>query len=818
MANIKLTANERQFVNAMDNAAGAVGRFSAELNIKMARALRETDALSKNFQKGFGQLGDKISSVGRTLTTSLTLPLSIAGGMAAKVYGDIDQLKRGLDAYGISLNEIKKTAKLPGLGLEEAAKSTITFASVKFAADVSTKAVREFGNALIYSGRGKEELAGIATAFAQMKGKGNVMAQEINQIAERLPMIRDLMMQAFGTSDTEVLQKQGISADVFLAKIVGQMEKLPRVAGGFKVGMENIIDSLKLGAYESVNIADKLFGLTGMMNSVSEYIDKAVESFKQLSPEVQSAIFVIGGLALAAGPVITAIGFIVGSVIPTFLAGLATISAPMLGVAAVVAIAVANIIKYWDKIKSVLVDSGIWDGVAAIFKSGLGFLNSIVGIFYSLFTADWEGFWKNLKTIVARLWNTLVEIIAVPFKALFEFQRMAANAFGLTSLSKGATTVLGWIDSVAENVKAKIPESTNYLKKFSDAVSNIKPAANTGKSGGKNDDGKKDKFAYMDAEWMSILNRKVANSLGDLKQLSYSDYFKNELAELQKLIGNPTDFQITWADNLLAASKRLKDGMPKIMSVIGVSTESAFKKDVLERMKKAFSDFGNLDTSAIISLPALVAQQINFSAAGLKVEQEIKKNIGNKVKLALMELQESMGQTIAEFKLNAAVDLASGIGEAIGTAISGGGFDLSKVFSGILSNLGSMMIQLGKQLLVYGKLFEAAKVLFKANPIAGGIAMIAAGGIIKGVASSAFSKAPRFAQGGMVLGPTMAVMGDNASGREMALPWEKTSVFAQAIAANLGGGGMGVGRTDVRLRGEDLYLAIELYKRNNGIR
>jgi len=177
-----------------------------------------------------------------------------------------------------------------------------------------------------------------------------------------------------------------------------------------------------------------------------------------------------------------------------------------------------------------------------------------------------------------------------------------------------------------------------------------------------------------------------------------------------------------------------------------------------------------------------------------------------------------MGQTIADFKLNAAVDLASGIGEAIGSAISGGGFDLSKVFSGILSNLGNMMINLGKQLLVYGKLFEAAKVLFKANPIAGGIAMIAAGGIIKGVASSAFSKAPRFAQGGMVTGPTFAMMGDNASGREMALPWEKTNVFAQAIAANMGGGGMGAGKFESKLRGEDIYLSLELYKKSKGIK
>ena len=767
MANIKLTANDKAFVASMDNAAGAVGRLSAELNIKLARAMREADSIANNFQKGFGKLGEKISSVGQSLTSALTVPLGIASGFSLKLYGDIDQLKRGLDSYGISLESVKKIAKLPGLGLEEAAQSSITFASVKFAADLSTKAVMEFGNALVRSGKGKEELAGIATAFAQMKGKGGVMAEEVNQIAERLPMIRDLMQKAFGTSDTEVLQKKGITADQFLEKIVQQMEKLPRVSGGFKTAMENAFDSLKLGAYEAVNVADKLFNLTGIMNSLSGYIDAAVEKFKQLSPEMQTAIFVIGGIAVAIGPVLTAIGFITTTIIPAFLTGLATLSAPILLIAAVAGIAMANIIKYWDKIKAVLVSSGIWDGIAAIFKAGLGYLNNIVGVFYSLFTADWEGFWKNLKTIVARLWNTLVEIIAVPFKALFEFQRMAANALGFKMLANGATTVLGWIDSVAENVKAKIPESTNYLKKFSDVVANVG-------GGGKGGAGKVSGDGY---------------TVHSTDQFSNDDYMKRAIMQvatvksitqpyiesINKLRATTPEAKKTWADEILDSVNKLKNGLPKVIS------------------------------------------QIDLSQAGLTIEQQIRKNVSDRAKLALMELQESMGQTIANFKLNATVDLVSGIGEAIGSAIAGGSFDLSKVFSGILSNLGSMMIDLGKQLLVYGKLFEAAKALFKANPIAGGIAMIAAGGIIKGVASTAFSKAPKFAQGGMVMGETLAVLGDNRSGREMALPWEKTGVFAQAIAANLGGGVNGGGGVyEIKLRGEDLYVALDLHKRRTG--
>lgn len=757
MANIRLTANERQFVNAMDNAAGSVGRLSAELNIRLARAMRETDALSNQFQRGFGRLGERISSVGQSLTSALTVPLGIASGFATKLYGDIDQLKRGLDSYSISLETVKKIAKLPGLGIEEAAQSSITFASVKFAADLSTKAVMEFGNALVRSGKGKEELAGIATAFAQMKGKGGVMAEEVNQIAERLPMIRDLMQQAFGTSDTEVLQKKGITADQFLEKIVQQMEKLPRVSGGFKTAWENALDSLKIGAYEAVNAADKLFNLTGALNSLSGIIDSAVEKFKQLSPEMQTAIFIIGGIAVAVGPVLTAIGFLTTTIIPAFLTGLATISAPILGIAAVVGIAMANIIRYWDNIKSVLVSTGIWDGVAAIFKWGLGLLNSIVGVFYSLFTADWEGFWKSLKTIVARLWNGLVEIIAIPFKALFEFQRMAANALGFKALSNGATTVLGWIDSVASNVKAKIPESTNYLNKLNDAFNKLGTGGKSTAGAGKGDGSDALKKLQEQRDILGKLNLKEISSIGE--------------KEFSKLYGPKA--QPTFFEGLIQSGERLKKEMPKIMS------------------------------------------GLDMSEAGMTIEQEIRKNLTDKAKLALLEFNLVAADMFKNLQITLITDAAAGIGEAIGSALGGAGFNLGKVFQSILSTIGGFMIDLGRQMLIAGQAIDFAKKTFGKSP-AGAIALMVGGGLIKGLASTLFSQTPKFAQGGMVMGQTLAVLGDNPSGREMALPWEKTGSFAQAIASNLGGGMGGTVIPDVKILGEDIYISFNRYKKRIG--
>ena len=128
------------------------------------------------------------------------------------------------------------------------------------------------------------------------------------------------------------------------------------------------------------------------------------------------------------------------------------------------------------------------------------------------------------------------------------------------------------------------------------------------------------------------------------------------------------------------------------------------------------------------------------------------------------------------------------------------------------------MVTLGKQMLIAGQAIEFAKKTFGTSP-AGAIALIAAGGLIKGLAGSLFNNTPKFAQGGMVTGPTFAMMGDNASGREMALPWEKTGVFADAIASKMGGlgGGLADGQLIPILKGEDMYLMFKRYERKNGI-
>ena len=90
------------------------------------------------------------------------------------------------------------------------------------------------------------------------------------------------------------------------------------------------------------------------------------------------------------------------------------------------------------------------------------------------------------------------------------------------------------------------------------------------------------------------------------------------------------------------------------------------------------------------------------------------------------------------------------------------------------------------------------------------IALIAGGAIVKGLASRI--SVPKLAEGGMATNPTLAMIGDNASGKEMVLPFEKTGQFANMIAQQMGGGG-GNFSVATKISGNDLLILVERAKK-----
>ena len=97
------------------------------------------------------------------------------------------------------------------------------------------------------------------------------------------------------------------------------------------------------------------------------------------------------------------------------------------------------------------------------------------------------------------------------------------------------------------------------------------------------------------------------------------------------------------------------------------------------------------------------------------------------------------------------------------------------------------------------------------NIATGGAAGLAKAVGYKAAIGSLLTSIPKLHDGGMTLGPQLALIGDNPSGREAVIPMEKMGSFIGQVA----GTNQNMNVTG-RIHGADILLAQERAKRNRG--
>jgi len=150
--------------------------------------------------------------------------------------------------------------------------------------------------------------------------------------------------------------------------------------------------------------------------------------------------------------------------------------------------------------------------------------------------------------------------------------------------------------------------------------------------------------------------------------------------------------------------------------------------------------------------------------------------------------------------------------EAVSLNLAGG--SLSGLFSDLESIIGQGLESLGKSLLLAFPIIQAAKTAI-ANAIydpqliaIAGVLAIAAGAAIKGLAAKKGIHA--FAEGGIVTGPTNALIGE--AGPEVVFPLEKLNKF---VRNNTGPGSMQL-QGSVKINGQDLLVVFNRATKNQG--
>jgi hypothetical protein len=169
---------------------------------------------------------------------------------------------------------------------------------------------------------------------------------------------------------------------------------------------------------------------------------------------------------------------------------------------------------------------------------------------------------------------------------------------------------------------------------------------------------------------------------------------------------------------------------------------------------------------------------------------------------------DSMGAVLTEGIVkslqNAAFEGFVLLGETLGNIFSGGG--IAAAAESFLQLIGGVLTEIGKQIILTSKAMAAVSAALKAmfaNPVTGaaagiiaGVGLIAVGTLLKKIKLGGANK---FAEGGLVLGPTLGMVGE--AGPEMVIPLNRANQFIDG-----GGGGGFVAET--QLRGRDIAIMI----------
>jgi len=290
-AQIQLGWNNNQLRAGASGAAAIVSRASADMKKSLG---------SINTGLGAG-LGFGLFDTAKTMITGASSALYEATVTADSLRNGMVSLEGSISSANQRLDEMRTLAKDPGLGFEQVVRGDISLRSVGLSAELSTRAMREFGNALTAVGKGKADLDGVLLAITQIVSKGKVSAEEINQIAERVPQIRKVMQEAFGTADTEAIQQMGVPVERFVETVVSAFERtIPRAIAGLQGKVDNFTDATTSRLADFGEGFSK--GLLGPLSEATDAMEKSSQQSKALGESlgfIASGLLAVGDLAVS---------------------------------------------------------------------------------------------------------------------------------------------------------------------------------------------------------------------------------------------------------------------------------------------------------------------------------------------------------------------------------------------------------------------------------------------------------------------------------------------------------------------------------------
>jgi TP901 family phage tail tape measure protein len=500
-----------------------------------------------------------------------------------------------------------------------------------------------------------------------------------------------------------------------------------------------------------------------LIKRLGDFFTSLSEKFKALSPQTKKLIVVLAGIAAALGPVIAIIGTLM-TMAPAIGAALSIMMGPIgLIVAGLTAISVV-IYKNWAGIKSALVKIGNY--FIELYNNSLPIQLAVNTLIMNF---------KNMLAVGKFVFSTFSTII-----------KTFANNF--ITLFKGIGDILMGIFTF---------DKDKIVQGFTDLTSGLKNNFTTAFNAIKTD--------------ASILGGSVVDNFNEALQ--------------QKTIAKI----VVPVEMAVSGGGTGEEGVaPSGGGVSGGGADGGFGGVPTRPM--ATSAMEGI-SGAGIQTP--ISNMIEADTARIPEVMREQQTALSQARLDALNRAAEFNQGVNRILSQGASQLANGIGNAIGSAINGGGKMANKLSKVLLGTIGGMAVQLGKLAIKIGITLEKVKLAFKGPSgflaIAAGAALVALGSVFKagaakiggggsgrggGGSGSSYTGgntaggATAFANGGIISGPTMGLVGEYPGARQNPEVIAPLNKLQSIIGKSRNGGNINVSG-EVRVDGQDLLIAIE---------
>jgi hypothetical protein len=726
-----------------------MAKKNAVLNIIFGADTKELDKALQGVAKRLRSTADDLNGLGQSLSLGLTAPIVAFGALATKNAVDsakaIAQVEAAVKSTGGAAG--KSVADLEAMA--EGLQRISLYDDDQILKEVTANLLTFTNVTGTQFDKAQVAILNLSTRLGTDLTSASVqVGKALNDPIKGVTALGRAGVQ-FTAEQKELITTLTESGDVAGAQaiILGELETQ---FGGAAEAAANVDPYTQL-ANEIGNLSED-FGviINDAIRPLVRYVREAVDAIKGWSDATKTTVLVIGGLLAALGPTLIAVGALINSY--TTIKG------------ALIAAKAAQIQMNLATLANPYVAAA-----AALAVLTLAMLNyktetELAAEAKAKFDAQLEG--KSLEdkyNIVQTELNKTIKQRAVVTDLLAAEQERLRK--GTVALSAGA----------AAATAAEKPLTVEYAKQI-EALDRRRDEL------AKQAQGIRNEIKESKRQTQATNENTTATNKNTTARETALDVFKRETAAYMAQQKAIEDLNAEMNDTLLTL-RDLGEGPSVAEALLGKAPEAPFMMNLMD-----------LEMQDELIPEEAIEGADRYVAAFMRARN------------AAVEFNYAVSQAVEQ----AAESMAYNFGEMLGTAMATGD-GMQGLGRMVLGTLADLAVQVGKIAIGVGISVEGIKkALQSLNPVlavAAGIALVALGSYARTrLSQSAGGGVPAFAQGGLVTGPTLAMVGDNRSGKEAIIPFERMGEFLQMAGAGQSNANVTV---TGRLQGRDLVISNE---------